>query len=113
LRFDPDETSRKFAMSLQSICVLDGKPVHQIRGSRREVLELAFLETQTVDVDMGLVRPKPDENPASNTAARVSLPLTMSNIPRTKGQNQSGFDRLSAASVVASSAAPFAMRRGV
>lgn len=34
---------------------------------------------------LGLIRPKPIENPASNIAARVSLPLTMSNIPRTMG----------------------------
>ena len=34
---------------------------------------------------MGLIRPKPTKNPASNIAARVSLPLTMSNILQTLG----------------------------
>src|SRR5689334_16635361 len=92
-------------MSLQSICVLDGKPVHIKPGSRREVLELAFhRKTQTVDVVMHLRqtqvrRPKPREDAASNTAARVSLPLTMSNIRGQLAKEQKNLDRLSAASV--------------
>jgi hypothetical protein len=43
--------------------------------------------------------PKPDQNPASNTAARVSLPLTMSNIHGQLAKNPMVLARLSAASV--------------
>jgi hypothetical protein len=49
LRFDPDETKSVMDMVAAKHLRFDEKPVHQIRGSRREVLELAFYrKTQTV-----------------------------------------------------------------
>jgi len=104
LRFDSDETSRNFVMSLQSICVLDGKPVHIKPGSRREVLELAFhRKTQTVDV----VCVSPDKGPKTEASRRRGKQhrrprfSSTHNVkhPRTNGRRQIVFARLSAASV--------------
>ena len=87
LRFDSDETKSVMEMvAAKHLRIFDGKPVHMDPTHAGPDINWLSIDKRKPSMSiLGLTRPKPIENPASNIAARVSLPLTMSNILQTLG----------------------------
>ena len=88
LRFDTDETSSVMdKVAAKHLRIFDGKPVHI--DPTHVGPDINWLSLDKRKPSMSIIGSHSSrslfENPASNTAARVSLPLTMSNISRTNG----------------------------